>query len=199
MNHFLVSMLNFRGCNSILYLYTIYLEPVRPLFLDFNPPKQGFLQSKQGSFGFQVMICLNSISWNLKLNSSRNFGCLPDLPTWKNGGNSVLLSCFMLFFLSFKLLHLLLLFPTKKRGDVLPLPEATCWHQRRWWDRHCWWNPYRPFGDDGQMTVIFGAGDEENTLPVPGGPFASYKAGVINSTYTGYTVTPPVTHFWGHL
>ena len=114
---------------------------------------------------------------NLKLNLWRDFGWLPDLPTWKNGGDSVLLSCFILFFLGFKLLHLLL-FPTKKRRDVLPLPEATCWHQRRWWDRHCWWNPYRPFGDDGQMTSFFGCWWwRKDTFPVPSGPFASYKAG----------------------
>ena len=152
MNHFLVSMLNFRGCNSILYLYNIYLEPVRPLFLDFNPPKQGFLQSKQGSFGFQVMICLNSISWNLKLNSSRNFGWLPDFPTWKNGETFCVAQLFSCCFILGKSAASPPEIPSKKRRDVLPLPEATCWHQRRWWDRHCWWNPYRPFGDDGQMT-----------------------------------------------
>ena len=33
-----------------------YLEPVCPLFLGFNPPKEGRFQSKQGSFGFQVCI-----------------------------------------------------------------------------------------------------------------------------------------------
>ena len=33
----------------------LYLEPVCPLFLGFNPPKDGPLQSKQGSFGFQVI------------------------------------------------------------------------------------------------------------------------------------------------
>ena len=33
---------------------SIYLEPICPLFLGFNPPKQGPFQSKQGSFGFQV-------------------------------------------------------------------------------------------------------------------------------------------------
>ena len=32
----------------------IYLEPVCPLFWEFNPPKEGLFQSKQGSFGFQV-------------------------------------------------------------------------------------------------------------------------------------------------
>ena len=32
----------------------INLEPVCPLFWGFNPPKEGFFQSKQGSFGFQV-------------------------------------------------------------------------------------------------------------------------------------------------
>ena len=32
----------------------IYLEPKWSLFLKVNPPKQGFFQSKQGSFGFQV-------------------------------------------------------------------------------------------------------------------------------------------------
>ena len=44
---------------SYLLLYTIvyiYLEPVCPLFLGFNPPKHGLFQSKQGSFGFQVYI-----------------------------------------------------------------------------------------------------------------------------------------------
>ena len=32
-----------------------YLEPVCPLFWWLNPPKQGLFQSKQGSFGFQVI------------------------------------------------------------------------------------------------------------------------------------------------
>ena len=37
------------------YIY-IYLEPICPLFLGFNPPKEGPFQSKQGSFGLQVYI-----------------------------------------------------------------------------------------------------------------------------------------------
>ena len=36
--------------------YTVYLEPVCPLFLASAPPKQGLFQSKQWSFGFQVCI-----------------------------------------------------------------------------------------------------------------------------------------------
>ncbi len=38
-----------------LWKYT-YLEPVCPLFWGFSPPKEGPLQSKQGSFGFQIYI-----------------------------------------------------------------------------------------------------------------------------------------------
>ena len=41
-----------------VYMYrtiNIYtLEPVCPLFLGSNPSKEGLIQSKQGSFGFQV-------------------------------------------------------------------------------------------------------------------------------------------------
>ena len=32
----------------------VYLEPVCPLFWGLNPPKEGPVHSKQGSFGFQV-------------------------------------------------------------------------------------------------------------------------------------------------
>ena len=39
---------------SVQEKYRIYLEPVCPLFWWLNPPKTGLLQSKQGSFGFQV-------------------------------------------------------------------------------------------------------------------------------------------------
>ena len=37
-----------------IYIYT-YLEPVCSLFWWLNPSKQGLFQSKQGSFGFQVI------------------------------------------------------------------------------------------------------------------------------------------------
>ena len=46
------------------FQYNIYLEPVRPEFWGFNPPKQGLVQSKQGSFGFQVYGCL--VTYNIK-------------------------------------------------------------------------------------------------------------------------------------
>ena len=42
---------------TYIYIY-IHLEPVCPLFLGFNPPRQGLFQSKQGSFGFQVYISI---------------------------------------------------------------------------------------------------------------------------------------------
>ena len=41
--------------NRYIYIYT-YLEPQWPLLLEVNPPKQGLLEPKQGSFGFQVCI-----------------------------------------------------------------------------------------------------------------------------------------------
>ena len=40
--------------NKYIYIYKYYMEPACPLFLGFNPPKEGLFQSKQGSFGFQV-------------------------------------------------------------------------------------------------------------------------------------------------
>ena len=44
------------GCTFHIISSYIYLEPMCPLFVGFNPPKQGPFQSKQGSFGFQVYI-----------------------------------------------------------------------------------------------------------------------------------------------
>ena len=38
-----------------------FLEPVCPLFLVLNPPKEGPFDSKQGSFGFQVCIYIYTI------------------------------------------------------------------------------------------------------------------------------------------
>ena len=48
-----------------LWLGYDYLDPICPLFLSFNPPKQGLFQSKQGSFGFQVQDRLNLVSKSL--------------------------------------------------------------------------------------------------------------------------------------
>ena len=51
----------------------IYLEPKWPLFLKVNPPKQGLFQSKQGSFGFQVVITTESSTEGTKIMTPR--GC----------------------------------------------------------------------------------------------------------------------------
>ena len=40
---------------TYLLTYFLYLQPVCPLFWGLNPPKQGPFQTKQGSFGFQVL------------------------------------------------------------------------------------------------------------------------------------------------
>ena len=60
----------FDNPNNALYYY---LEPVNVLYFGatLNPPKQGLLQSKQGSFGFQVYI---TKMWLVKFHgNSKNF------------------------------------------------------------------------------------------------------------------------------
>ena len=55
-NPFMLQSLGFQTPNvKEIYIY-IYLEPVCPLCWGLNPPKQGPVQAKQGSFGFQVYI-----------------------------------------------------------------------------------------------------------------------------------------------
>ena len=49
--------------STISYIYTVYLEPICPLFLGLNLSKEGLFQSKQGSFGFQVYIDIDHIGF----------------------------------------------------------------------------------------------------------------------------------------
>ena len=52
----------FGRATSIWANYYMYLEPICPLFWCLNPPKEGPLQSKQGSFRFQVYIYIYTYS-----------------------------------------------------------------------------------------------------------------------------------------
>ena len=52
--------------NKNIYLY---LEPICPLFLGFNPPKQGLFKSKQWSLGLQVYIYNSCLKANLRFNT----------------------------------------------------------------------------------------------------------------------------------
>ena len=60
----------------------MYLEPVGPVFLGFNRPKDGPLQSKQGSFGFQVCIYIYNSPLPPKKNTPHYF--------WWGGGGLLL-------------------------------------------------------------------------------------------------------------
>ena len=58
-----------RILKALISIYDLYIYiPKWPLFLTVNPPKQGLFQSKQGSFGFQV------ISFTVICQSQKRFG-----------------------------------------------------------------------------------------------------------------------------
>ena len=54
LNYYFLAGIFCRSCNAACK----FLEPVCPLFWWLKPPKQGLFQTKQGSFGFQVVFKL---------------------------------------------------------------------------------------------------------------------------------------------